>query len=172
MRYPTRFLKSSRGVSIVGIIIFLAFLVAVLNVYTFFNPGFELSKYSVVRLFKSRLDEQRKADLQAIKEAIDAYREQNSDYPAPKGWCGRIVSVLHPEVKDALFDYFDQGAIPQDPAFKGTHKDYFYKHVDRNTFILMAVLEDVPEDTLTYNFTGCHDWPGDNIYNYRIIGGE
>src|SRR3989344_3732387 len=116
MSYPTtRFLKSSKGTSIVGIIIFLAFLVAVLNLYAYFNPSFELSKYSVVRIFKAKVDEQRKVDLQALKQAIDKYRLENDDYPAPKDWCGRIVSVLHPEVKNALFDYFERGAIPQDP---------------------------------------------------------
>ena len=173
MSYPTtRFLKSSKGISIIGIIIFIAFLVAVLNVYAYLNPGFELSKYSIVRLFKSKVDEQRKADLQVIKQAIDKYRLENDDYPAPKEWCGRIISVLHPDAKNALFDYFEQGAIPQDPAFKGTQKDYFYRHVDRNTYILLAVLEDVPSDTPTYSFEGCHDWPGDGVYNYRIIGGE
>ena len=173
MSYPTtRFLKSPRGLSIIGIIIFIAFLVAVLNVYAYLNPGFELSKYSVVRLFKSKVDEQRKADLQAIKQAIDKYRLENDDYPAQKDWCGRIISVLHPDVKNAIFDYFEHGAIPQDPAFKGTSKDYFYRHVDRNTYILLAVLEDVPDNTPTYNFEGCHDWPGEGVYNYRIIGGD
>ena len=173
MSYPTtRFLKSPRGLSIIGIIIFIAFLVAVLNVYAYLNPGFELSKYSVVRLFKSKVDEQRKADLQAIKQAIDKYRLENDDYPAQKDWCGRIISVLHPDVKNAILDYFEHGAIPQDPAFKGTSKDYFYRHVDRNTYILLAVLEDVPDNTPTYNFEGCHDWPGEGVYNYRIIGGD
>jgi len=172
MPYPTKHLRSQKGISIISLIILAAFAVAALNVYAYFNPGFSLSQYSVVRFFKGKVDEQRKVDLRQIKQAVDAYREENGDYPAPEGWCGRIVSVLHPEAKNAIADYFERGAIPQDPTSKGTHKDYFYKHVDRNTYVLLAVLEDVPSGTPSYNFSDCYDWPGDDVYNYRLVGGE
>jgi hypothetical protein len=169
--HPSTLLGSSKGISIIGILILVAVIVAALNIYAYFNPDFELSKYSFVRFMRSRADEQRKEDLAKIKEAVDTYYAETGEYPAPEGWCGRIVTVLHPEVKNAIGDYFEKGGIPQDSSFQGTHKDYLYNHVDRDTYILLAVLENQPEGSPTYDFVGCHDWPGDGIYNYRVVGG-
>ena len=145
-----------------------AFLVAALNVYAYFNPDFQLSRYSVVHLVRAYKDKQKKADLEKIKDALEAYYDENSQYPGYDGWCGRIFAMLNPDVKDAISPYFENGDIPQDPSFKGTEKDYFYRREDRRHYVLLVVLESEPADSETYNYEGCHDWPGDNIYNYRV----
>jgi len=173
MSYPTQLLqplKSTKGISIISLIILAAVVVAVLNAYAYFNPDFQLTKYSIVRLFRARLDEQRVEDLNKIRAAVEQYYEDNNEYPAFDGFCGRIIAVLHPDVNEAIGEYFENRAIPQDPSFRGTNRDYFYRKVDRNSYILMAILEDVPAGSKTYNYERCHDWPGDGVYNYRITG--
>lgn len=160
-------LKSAKGLSLISIIIFAALVFAGLNAYSYFDPDFTLNKVSVVYWLREFNDRQRKADLEKIQAAVDRYYDENGEYPAFDGWCGRIVTVLHPDAKNAINPYFEQG-IPQDPSFRGTHKDYFYAREDRRTYVLMAVLENVPADTPTYNYTGCFDWPGNGVYNYQI----
>jgi len=162
-------LKSSKGLSLVTLIIIAAFIFGAFNAYAYFNPDFELSRFSVVRFLRASYDTQRMKDLDKIREAVEAYRDDNDEYPAQDGWCGRIISLLNPEVKDALLPYFDQRGIPQDPAFSGTNKDYFYRREDEDSFVLMAVLENAPEGTQAFNYQGCYDWPGDGVYNYRIL---
>ena len=166
--YPAK-LKSSKGVSVISLIIIAAAVVGALNAYTFYNPDFQLNKYSFVTLLRSRSDQQRIADLEDIRTALELYYEDKGDYPARDGFCGRIHTILNSAVRNAILPYFPDEGIPQDPAFRGTNKDYFYKKVDRNVYILMAVLENVPDGTTTYSFRGCHDWPGDGVYNYRIL---
>lgn len=163
-------IKSSKGISIITIIIIAAIVVAALNAYAYFNPDFQLSRYSIVYLIRVYNDNQRKADLNKIQEAVERYYNENGSYPASDSWCGRIFSIMHPEVKDAISDYFKEAGVPQDPSFRGSNKDYFYRREDRDTYILMAVLENLPANSPTYSYGGCFDWPGGGVYNYRIIG--
>jgi len=163
-------IKSSKGISIITIIIIAAIVVAALNAYAYFNPDFQLSRFSIVYLIRAHDDNQRKADLARIQKAIENYYDDNGQYPAADGWCGRIVTVMYPDVKDALSDYFKETGIPQDPSFRGTGKDYFYRREDRNSYVLLAVLENPPAGSPTYNYEGCHDWPGAGVYNYRLTG--
>src|SRR3990167_222172 len=151
----SQLLKSSKGISLISIIILLAVAVAGLNAYAYFNPDFALSRFSVVYLLRSFNDKQRTADLEKIRVAIEKYYDENNEYPANDGWCGRIVTVLHPEVKDAINTYFGQSGIPQDPSYPGTSKDYFYRREDRNSFVLMAVLENSSPSSTISNYSDC-----------------
>jgi hypothetical protein len=101
---------------------------------------------------------------------VEKYYDEFGEYPARDDYCGRIVSALHPETKNHINRYFENKAIPQDPSFRGTHKDYFYRREEKDVYVLMAVFENPPADAQHFNFTGCYDWPGDNIYNYQIFG--
>jgi hypothetical protein len=168
--FPTRISKSSKGVSIISLIILAAVVVAALNVYAYFNPEFPLSRYTVSYFLGSYNDKVRKADMEKLRVAVEKYYDETGQYPGSDGWCGRIVAILNPEVKNAINGYFNAKAVPQDPSFTGTNKDYFYRREEENAYILMAVLENPPEDAKHFNFTGCHDWPGDDVYNYQIVG--
>jgi hypothetical protein len=169
-RHFISLLKPSKGVSIISIIIFGAILVAALNAYAYFNPDFPLSKYSVNYFLTSYNDRVRKADLEKIRVAIEKYYDDNDEYPGYNGWCGRIVSLMQPEVKDSINAYFPSKAIPQDPSFRGTNKDYFYLREDKDVYVLMGVFENPSSSVEYYNYEDCHDWPGDDVYNYQIIG--
>jgi len=168
--YPANLIRSSKGISLITIIILVAFLFAGLNAYAYFNPEFTLSKYTIPHLLGSFNDDKRKAELEKIQAVVEKFYDDNGEYPGRDGWCGRIITVLHPEVKDDISGYFDKNGIPQDPAFAGTSKDYFYYREDRNSYVLMAVLENPPPGSKTYNYEGCHDWPGEGVYNYQISG--
>jgi hypothetical protein len=163
-------LQSESGISLVSIIIFLAFLVAALNVYAYFNPDFQLSRYTFVYLLNERNEEERRTELAQIQEAVEAYYDENGEYPARDAWCGRIVTVLNPDVKDAIKVYFPDEDIPADPAFAGTHKDYFYRRENKKSYVLLAVLQNPSENEATFNYQGCYDWPGNDVYNYQIGG--
>jgi hypothetical protein len=167
---PTLAIKSSRGVSIITILIIAAFVVAAFNAYAYFNPKFSLGKYSIAYFVRAQRDKQRIADLDKIRAALEQYYEDHGTYPATDGWCGRIYSVLNPEVKDALAAYFAGGAIPRDPGFRETNKDYFYRRENTRSYVLMAALENLPAGSPTYSYSGCHDWPGDDVYNYQLSG--
>ncbi|MEX0616789.1 MAG: hypothetical protein WD231_03210 [Candidatus Woykebacteria bacterium] len=158
---------NQKGIGIISLIIIVAFLYGALTAYSFYNPSFNLSKYTPVYFLRNFNDDNRKEDLLKIANALEAYYEENRELPGQVGFCGRIVTITIPEAKDALSPYFPSG-IPQDPANAGTGKDYFYLHKDRNTYVLLAVLENPPEGSTTYNYEDCHDWPGDNVYNYKV----
>jgi hypothetical protein len=95
----------------------------------------------------------------------------NNELPANNGWCGRISTALHPEFSEAVVNFMPSGTIPHDPLYGNSSKDYFYFRVDRSRYVLMAVMSKPQENragTYVYNFDRCHDWPGDNVYNYQI----
>jgi hypothetical protein len=167
----TKISYSQKGISAVSLILLAALVLALLNVYAYFNPNFSLARYSPLNYFKLKQDEIRIRDLNTLQKAIGQYYDDNSQMPTNDGWCGRISGVLHPELKDALVPYLGRDGLPSDPLRGGTEKDYFYYRVDRSHYVLMADLE-VPKDQglakEKYNFIGCHDWPGDNVYNYQI----
>lgn len=161
-----------KGIGIVGIIIFLAFLFAILNLYAYFNPNFSLARYSPINYLRTQRDDQRKADLAKLQEGVKKYYEEHGNkYPGTESSCGRIVAILHSQVLDQLKPYFPPNQLPQDPSFGGTNKDYFYAKTETG-YVLMAVLEVPPviseEEKSRFNFKGCYDWPGDNVYNYRV----
>lgn len=167
----TKLLFSQKGISAISVIIFVAVVVAALNAYSYYNPEFSLSKYSPLNYFRIKQDDKRIEDLKALESAILKYYDENNEMPANDGWCGRISGVIHPEFRKNVEIYFPKAEPPQDPLRGGSPKDYFYYRVDRTTYILMAVLDIPREQGLSkskYNFTGCHDWPGDNVYNYQI----
>ena len=95
-------LKSSKGISIITIIIFAAFLVAALNAYAYFNPDFPLSQYTVNYFLGSYNDKARKADMEKLRVAVERSYDEQGEYPGWDGWCGRIVAVLHPDVKNVI----------------------------------------------------------------------
>ncbi len=167
----TKLLFSQKGISAISVIIFLAVVAAVLAGYSYYNPSFSLSKYSPLNYFRMKQDDSRIADLKSLQSAVVKYYDENNEMPAKDGWCGRISGVLHPEFRDAVENYFPNAEPPQDPLRPNSPKDYFYYRVDRSHYVLMAVLE-IPRDQglskEQYNFTGCHDWPGDGLYNYQI----
>lgn len=162
---------SQKGISAISVIIFLAVAMAVLAAYSYYNPSFTLSKYSPLNYFRVQQDDKRVDDLKALESAITKYYDENSEMPTRDGWCGRISGVLHPEFRNAVAFDFPNGEPPQDPLRPNSPKDYFYYRVDRSHYVLMAVLE-VPRDqglsAEQYNFANCHDWPGDNIYNFQL----
>jgi len=159
-------INDQKGVGIIGIIIIAALIYAALTVYSYFYPSFQLARYTPTALLNKAQDDQRVKDLEKIAQALDQYYDENRELPGQVGFCSRIVTVVYPTAKDELSPYFPQG-IPQDPEHAGTHKDYFYRRDDRDTYILLAVLDN-PQSSETYNFEGCHDWPGDNVYNYVL----
>lgn len=166
--YPINLLRSSKGISLITMIILAAVVFAGLNAYAYFNPEFNLSRYTIPHLLRSFNDDRRKADLAKIQVVVEQYYDDNSEYPGLDEWCGRIVAVLHPAVKNDIAGYFDQGGVPQDPSFAGTSKDFFYRREDRNSYVLMAVLENPQPGAETFSYEGCHDWPGDGVFNYQI----
>jgi hypothetical protein len=163
-------LFSEKGFSIINSLLALAFLAAAFNLYSYFNPHFTLSKYSIVAFLSDYSNQVRKDDLKAISQSLQKYYRDHGSYPANIGWCGRIVQVLNPEAKDALSPYFKDSAIPQDPRYPGTNKDYFYAHEERDTYVLLATLEALPAGSPTYHYDDCIDWPGDNVFNYKVVG--
>lgn len=156
-----------KGFGLISLIILLAFVFAALNVYSYYNPGFSLAKYSPLNYVRAQRDAIRVKDLDKLRNAIVAYYAAKNEVPVSS--CGRISGVMHPEFANAITPFLDKGDLLADPTTGGTEKDYFYMRVDRTHFILMAVLEMPTTDTTgKYNYTSCHDWPGDNVYNYQV----
>ena len=158
-----------RGIGLISIIILIAIVFALLSVYSYYNPTFSLAKYSPLNFFRMKLDEKRMSDLESLQKAVLAYYEDNNQMPAADGWCGRITGVMHPEFTQAVEKYLPKQEVPKDPTHSGNFSDYFYYRVDKNHYILMAAL-DVPKvDTKgKYNYLKCHDWPGDDVYNFQL----
>lgn len=165
--------SKQKGVGLVSLIVLLAVVFALLNVYAYYNPGFSLARYSPLNFLKAKNDEKRVADLKKLEKAVLAYFEANNALPASDGWCGRYAAVLHPEFAIQIKPFLEKQELPHDPLYANTDKDYFYYRVDKNHYILMAVLELPKEDTKgKYNYERCHDWPGDDVYNYRLTNVE
>jgi hypothetical protein len=160
--------KSSKGISLISIIIIAALIYAGLNAYAYVNPDFQLNRISIVYLLRSFNDNQRKADLQEIKAALLKYYNEERELPASNEWCGPIYSILRPEVKNAISGYFGAEGIPQDPSFRGSGQDYFYRRESFDSALLLTRLENPPPDSPTYNYDDCFDWPGDDVFNYQV----
>ncbi|HEY4694368.1 MAG TPA: hypothetical protein VIH52_00120 [Candidatus Nanoarchaeia archaeon] len=161
-----------RGFGLISLLIFAAIVFAAANIYSYYNPEFSLSKYSPINFLRSKRDEIRVNDLKTLEKAIVDYYNDNNQMPAFDGWCGRLSSVLHPEFSLQIKPYLENQELPHDPSTGNTGTDYFYYRVDRSRYILMAVMElpaeDGGEGKYIYNFKNCHDWPGNDIYNYQI----
>ena len=165
----TKIRLNQKGFGVISAIILLALIFAGLNAYAYYNPSFSLAKYSPLNYFALKLDEERIKDLKSLEKAVLSYYEEKSEMPGRDGWCGRMSGILHPEVATAVRGYFPNEDIPNDPTHGGDDKDYFYYRVDRAHYILMAALDVPKEDTNgKYNYTACHDWPGNDVYNYQI----
>lgn len=165
-------LQSAKGVSLISIIIITAIIYAGLSAYAYFNPDFQLSKITPIYFLREYRDNQRKDHLEQISQAVEQYKQENGEYPTTNEWCGRIISLTYPDVKTAITEYFKNEAIPQDPSFRGTGQDYFYRREDRNNYVLLARLENLPTDSPTFNYKGCFDWPGDDIFNYQVSNAD
>lgn len=169
----TKQIFNQRGLGVIGIIIFLAILFAVFNIYAYYNPSFSLSRYSPLNYLKAKRDEGRINDLKKLEKAVLSYYEENNAMPTSDGWCGRYAGVLHPEFSLQIKPYLEKEELPHDPLYSNTDRDYFFYRVDKRHYVLMAALELPKEDTKgKYNYERCHDWPGDDIYNYRITNIE
>lgn len=165
----TKSFINQKGFGVISTIIVLAVIFAGLNAYAYYNPSFSLAKYSPLNYFRLKLDEERIKDLKTMEKAILAYYDDHNQMPANDGWCGRISGILHPEFGYAIKTYLADGKVPNDPTHGNSEKDYFYYRVDRAHYILMAALDVPKEDTKDkYNYTGCHDWPGNDVYNFQI----
>lgn len=165
-------LKSSKGISLISILILAAVTYAGLSAYAYFNPDFQLNKITPIFFLREYRDNQRKDHLTQISQAVEQYYGQNGEYPTFNEWCGRIVSITYPDVKNEISGYFENEAIPQDPSFRGSGQDYFYRREDRNNYVLLAKLENLPSTSPTFNYEGCHDWPGDGIFNYQVSNAD
>src|SRR3990172_7067684 len=104
--------SSQKGVSAISVIIFLAMVAASLAAYSYYNPGFSLSKYSPLNYFRIKQDDKRIADLKALEVAISKYYDDNNEMPANDGCCGRISGVLHPEFRNDIENYFPNAEPP------------------------------------------------------------
>ena len=172
-RFPKiRYLKSSKGISLISILILAAVVYAGLNAYAYFNPDFQLNKITPIFFLREARDNQRKDHLLQISNAVEQYKGENGQYPTTDEWCGRVISITHPDVKIAIVSYFKDEGIPQDPSWRGTGQDYFYRREDRNNYVLLASLENLPANSPTFNYEGCHDWPGDDIFNYQVSNAD
>lgn len=159
-------INNQRGIGIISIIIIIAFVYGGFTLYAYFYPSFNLAKYTPVNYLSGFRDDERKEELEKIADTLDSIYEEERNIPGNIGYCTRIVQVLYPAAKDALSPYFPEG-VPQDPVHGGTNKDYFYLKEDKDTYVLLAVLDKPPTDE-TYNYEGCNDWPGDDIFNYIV----
>lgn len=160
---------AQKGFGLISVIIACALIVAILNVYSFYNPSFSLAKYSPLNYLRAKRDEKRINDLKKLEKAILAYYDEENELPTFDGWCGRISGVIHPDFAVVMKPYFDNGELPFDPQYGNSNQDYFYYRVDHDHYILMTVLELPKVNTKgKYNYSNCHDWPGDDIYNYQI----
>lgn len=169
----TKTSQKQKGIGLVSIVIFVAVIFSLLNVYAYYNPNFSLARYSPLNYLKAKRDETRIKDLKKLEKAIIAYFETNRTLPTSDGWCGRFSSLLHPDFATEIKPYLEEQELPHDPLYPNTDKDYFYYRVDKHNYILMAVLE-VPKENTTgkYNYEKCHDWPGNDVYNYRLTNVE
>ncbi len=165
-------LKSSKGISLISIIIIAAVIYAGLSAYAYFNPDFQLNKITPIYFLREYRDNQRKDHLEKISQAVEQYKQENGEYPTTNEWCGRVISITHPDLKIEIVSYFENEAIPQDPSFRGTGQDYFYRREDRNNYVLLARLENLPSTSPTFNYEGCHDWPGDDVFNYQVSNAD
>ena len=165
----TNKLPAQKGIGLVSLIILLAIVFALLNVYAYYNPKFSLARYSPLNFLKAGRDSIRTKDLDKLEKAVVAYYNDKNQMPASDGWCGRISGILHPEFAVEIKPYLENSEIPHDPLYGSTDRDYFYYRVDKSHFILMAALELPKSETAgKYNYVKCFDWPGDNIYNYQL----
>lgn len=165
--------SEQKGIGLISIILVCAVIFALLNVYAYYNPNFSLSRYSPLNYLKAKRDETRINDLKKLEGAILAYAEDHNALPTSDGWCGRFAAVLHPEFATEVKPYLEKEELLHDPIYSNTNRDYFYYRVDKRHYILMAALELPKEDTKgKYNYVRCHDWPGDDIYNYRLTNVE
>lgn len=160
--------NKQQGFGLISLIILLAVIFAALNVYSYYNPKFSLAKYSPLNYLRAKRDEVRVKDLKTLEKAIIAYYNDKGEVPATDSWCGRINSVLHPEVDDQIRPYINTTSLPHDPSPNEYDQDYFYYRQDKRHYVLMAVLELPKNGNQGLNIKGCHDWPGDNVYNFRL----
>ena len=152
----------------IKVVVFLALIYGSLVAYSYFNPNFQLSKYTPVALIASNRDNTRKDDLKRIQQALGFYWRDHGSYPAAVGWCGFISSSLYPQAKEAIETYFPNGEVPKDPSSAESNTGYFYVHVDSRHYALLAHLETLTGDSPVYEYKGCNNWPSGGNYNYQV----
>ena len=110
-------------------------------------------------------DNVRKADLNSLAKAIEAFYAINGNYPMPPGWCTQFSGVPYISAFKTEIAPFMQN-VPLDPLYANTYQDYFYRNINDQSFQLYAELEgsDLADD----GFAGCTRTGGlDNEYDYR-----
>ncbi len=164
--------KGQKGFSIISLLLLLALAFAFLNVYSYFNPNFSLAKYTLVNILSNQRDAQRVKDLKTLEDAIVAFYNKNGQLPTNDGWCGRLSDILYPDFATQVKSFLPNFTLPHDPTYPNTSKDYFFYRVDRGRYILMAVMDTPPDQTsehyVNFNLAKCHDWPGDDVFNYLV----
>ena len=120
--------------------------------------------------FQKGRDARRKTDLEAIRSALELYKNDNGVYPPPRadgtpwtGWCTYIYNSTYPQVKDALVNGGYLSEVPQDPVYRGTNQDYFYRMVTTQSYLLVANMEVATGQS--YDYTSC---TGGSVYNYEL----
>lgn len=167
-----------KGFGLISLIILVAVIFALLNVYAYYNPSFSLSKYSPLNFLKAEHDKQRVKDLQTLQTGIENYYNDKNTMPGSS--CGRISGVLHPGFISDIESYLphftnNSNNVPSDPIYGNSDHDYFYYRYDNSHYLLMAVMELSSDGNGGLNGIGntlfshsCHDWPGNDIYNYKL----
>ena len=118
-------------------------------------------------------DAKRKTDLKAIQQALEQYFQKNGYYPPTKtyawpNWCTYISNIEIADVKNALVPEF-LTALPQDPVYKNTGRDYVYNKIyATNTYELASYLENTNDpDKGSYSYSWCAGVDV-NPYNYKL----
>lgn len=74
-------------------------------------------------------DSRRKTDLEQIRQALETYRTENSQYPDSATYTADLTSGGF------------IGAVPQDPKIGSGYQDYVYTRNSVSTYTLCALLE-------------------------------
>ena len=111
--------------------------------------------------------------LEAIQQALEQYFQKNGYYPPTKtyawpNWCTYISNTGIADVKNALVPEF-LTALPQDPVYKNTGRDYVYNKIyATNTYELASYLENTNDpDKGSYSYSWCAGVDV-NPYNYKV----
>lgn len=119
---------------------------------------------------KSR-DSKRKADLQAIRQALELYFQTNDVYPptvTTGGYpCGRVDQTSNPTFFNAMTSYINP--MPQDPSRKNQAGDYVYYLNSSTAYTVGALLENTDDSEVAGPYAVLGTCGGTTPYNYRFL---
>lgn len=84
-------------------------------------------------------DSRRKTDLEQIRQALETYRSENSQYPDTANYATSLTSGGF------------IGTFPQDPKISSGHQDYTYTRNSVSTYTLCALLENTDSPNYCVN---------------------